>query len=267
MVEYAALVDIIPHSMATDTEINPNEGEDDVLIEDEEENKDEDEQEQNDTIQQEASYKKKRGRKKRRTFNFHGKHPLYSTHTQCLRTKQSTLIYNAHPPKLPSEKPSPPDDDASPFEKQEFDKNLAQWYKAVSAFAQFYSICFLPHPDLYGDDLELELYKRQKYLSWETFADQIKEMEASNLLIDRLRLDAMFTYMYGLRSDHRKQMLLTNYRHRDSTKWSELEKKDASNFFASVGTRQHFSKDQDADDVHDQLAMKVFSIITKFRSL
>ena len=141
------------------------------------------------------------------------------------------------------------------------DKNLAQWYKAASAFAQFYSICFLPHPDLYGDDLELELYKRQKYLSWETFADQIKEMEASNLLIDRLRLDAMFTYIYGLRSDHRKQMLLTNYRHHDNTKWSELEKKDASNFFASVGTRQHFSKDQDADDVHDQLAMKAFSTI------
>ena len=86
-------------------------------------------------------------------------------------------------------------------------------------------------------------------------------MEASNLLIDCLRLDAMFTYIYGLRSDHRKQMLLTNYRHCDSTKWSELEKKDASNFFASVGTRQHFSKDQDADDVHDQLAMKAFSTI------
>ena len=38
-------------------------------------------------------------------------------------------------------------------------------------------------------------------------------------------------------------------------------KKDASNFFASVGTRQRFSKDQDADDVHDQLAMKAFSTI------
>ena len=109
--------------------------------------------------------------------------------------------------------------------------------------------------------MELELYKRQQYLSWETFANRIKEMEASNLLIDCLRLDAMFTYIYGLRSDHRKQMLLTNYRHRDSTKWSELEKKDASNFFASVGTRQCFSKDQDADDVHDQLAMKAFSTI------
>ena len=69
--------------------------------------------------------------------------------------------------------------------------------KQAAKFAAFYKICFLPHADLYGDQTSMSTQSLQKYLSWDTFCSDIETMENSGKLVDRLRLDAMYTYMYG----------------------------------------------------------------------
>ncbi|CAB9516444.1 helicase PIF1 [Seminavis robusta] len=205
----------------------------------------------------------KRGRKQRKPFRFHPHHPLYHSHVQLLRAKQHTLIYNAHPPKFPGEPPSPPDADASPFECETFLEDYAIWRKAADAFASWYDITFLPHEDIYGD-MPASAHSAP---TWESFCAKIQDMEINNRLIDRLRLDAMFTFSYGFRSNYKQRVLFSNFRHRNTTVWSDQERHEAEKLFAAVGARNRaFLDDTDTDDIiNGRLSTEAFST-SKIRS-
>ena len=87
-------------------------------------------------------------------------------------------------------------------------------------------------------------------------------MEKSGLLIDRLRLDAMFTFVYGFRSNWRKRTLLTNYRFRHTKRWSDAERKQAAELFDKIGKRKRRFQDteQDVDDyISGKLQTKNFT--------
>ncbi len=88
-------------------------------------------------------------------------------------------------------------------------------------------------------------------------------MERSTKLIDRLRLDAMFTFMHGLRPDKTMGQLFTNFRHRNSTRWSEMEKREALEQQRLLGQQTKASRlsafDEDDDESSDMHGTTVFS--------
>ena len=110
-------------------------------------------------------------------------------------------------------------------------------------YAEFCIICFLPHPSFFGENTTLTPAELNNYVSWDTLGSRVQLMTASDKLIDRLRLDTMFTHMAGFQSNHQKDILLTNYCHRDSTKWSDAEKKEAANLWANHHTKHRAGND------------------------
>lgn len=214
-VEYAALIDVKPKSTQQDDEDDGNDAAD-------------------------TTKNKKPGRKTRQQFEFTPQHPLASTHVQVLRAKQPTLIFNAHPPKHPGKKPVI-QDDMSPFELQEATEALEKWKIKAETFAAYFSICFLPHPHINGTGYKIP----RDYLSWSNFCARIKAMESSGLLIDRLRLSAMYTFIYGHRSNKRKEVLFTNFRHRNSTRWTQSEKEEAKHYFNALRSNDPTFNDDD----------------------
>ena len=118
----------------------------------------------------------------------------------------------------------------TPFEDSIFEEKKKKWEKKCKKYSTFCSVLFLPHPTLYGDTEIQDMPDIISSLAWDSFCKSIQRMDTSKKLIDRLCLDTMYTYMYGLRSNYERGVLFQNFRHRTSTKWSEEEKKEAKNY-------------------------------------
>ena len=130
---------------------------------------------------------------------------------------------------------------------------MQDWNSKAQKFALFYSIIFLSHPTIYGEELNWDLKTCSSYLSWDNFAARIQKMETSGLLIDRLRLEAMFTKIKGFRSNFKKAQMFTNFRHRNSTIWSAQQRKEATMLYASIG--QHCQQSKFAKEGNDELLL------------
>ena len=155
----------------------------------------------------------------RNIFRFHPNHSLYESHHQVLRAKQHTLIFNANPPAFPGLPPILPNAQGTQQEIDEFHADHKFWTNTTQKFANFFEICFLPYEHLHGD------LQPTVPITWETFCEKIAKMETSNLLIDKLKLDAMFTFIYGFCSNNKKKTLFSNYWHQNTTQWSTNAKK------------------------------------------
>ena len=181
--------------------------------------------------------KPKRGRPSNKHFLFHPSHPLHKTHGQFIRSKQRTLIINGHPPKRPPDPPEHPGAGSTAFEIGEFKKSMALWLNKANAFAFYHMTLYLPQPNMFGEPLPTDLK-----FTWETFCSTIKEMEHSHLLIDRLRIRHMFRAIDGIPSNYKLRTLLSNYRHRCTTRWTEAEKEEAFKMFSNC-RREQFKND------------------------
>ena len=80
-------------------------------------------------------------------------------------------------------------------------------------------------------------------------------MENSPLLIDRLRLDCMFSQRQSFQADKKKNTILTKHRFQSVDTWSEERKKEANKIFAETSTKT--STFDDKDDFKD--SFQVFS--------
>ena len=230
MMEYSALIDIVPLSKLSNFQ----------------------EADEGDTL---------RGRKTRHCFKFHPNHKLSLSHVQCLRAKQPTLIFNERPPRHPGMFPQPQSSSATNFETQEHQRAVDQWHEKAFIFASYYLSIYFPHPDLFGDDIHWDTQTCVDYLSWNRFCSLIQQMESSNLLIDRLRLDAMFIKIHGFQTDFKRAQMFTNFRHRDSTIWSKKEKAEATLLYASVGQTcksSKYSQEEDDNFINDRMTTAVF---------
>ena len=191
------------------------------------------------------------GPKFRRTFDFHPNHPLHESHTQVLKSKQHTLIFNARPPKRPGSHPGEISENATACEQTEHREDVRRWTSRANKFAQFYSTVFLPNDDVFGDNLDWTIAQKVHHVSWTRLCHAIESMEKSPLLIDKMRLASLFTFEQGLRSNNRAARLFTNWRHRCSTKWSTEERAHAKSIHDMHGLSTLKSRFSLLDDVED----------------
>ena len=100
----------------------------------------------------------------------------------------------------------------------------------------------------------------KEFSTWETFCKKIAKMETSNLMINKLRLDTMFTFIYGFHSNHRKKTLFSKYCHQNTTQWSTRQHHEAMKLFVALGARnkRFLNKDDTEDLIHGKLKQEFF---------
>lgn len=138
-----------------------------------------------------------------------------------------------------------PEGSTCPFESATHEEDCILWNERANEFADFFSVVFLPHGGIYGGDLPVENDIGLPKLGWDEFCVRIKAMETRDMLIDRLRLKAMTTYIQSLPSNYRCRTLLGNFRHRATTIWTEEEKENAAKMYGSMRGNGYFPEDPD----------------------
>jgi hypothetical protein len=85
-------------------------------------------------------------------------------------------------------------------------------------------------------------------------------MEKSPRLIDRMRVEAMMTYICGFRTDSKKHKLLDNFRHRCTTRWTDDERRESDNIHRNMGVTSKFQESMDAEVQEDsRVSMEFFN--------
>ena len=191
------------------------------------------------------------GRPKTPVFPFGTGHPLQGSHVQCLRSKQTTLICSGKAPKPPGNKPA---DDVST-------KARERWQVKASAFAKYYLVMFRVLDSVYDSTCS----DTADY-DWDTFTVWKNSMEQDPSLIARFRLQSMYNHMWGLYTPFKSKKLLSKYRSRSRTIWSQ-EQHDR---FATEQWLENAARDADNEQTeeefqrdHDRLSTRSITAIKK----
>lgn len=252
--EYAAMVQVVPRKQVLEEEI---------LQAFDQVSQSHPEELQDLTLDVE-SYHNKPGRPARTQFRFHPLHPLYESHAQVLRSKQNTLIINGFAPKYPGPRPLLCEDSAtSNYEIEEHQRALKHWTKLAKKFAQFYIANFMPHDCFFGDSFP----DSSTYLSFEALSVRIEHLEKSCRLIDRMRVEAVTTYIRGFRSNSKRDKLLDNFRHRCTTRWTDEERKESDMIHRNMGVTSKFQESMDANTQDDNKVTMEFFGPSKIRNI
>jgi hypothetical protein len=83
-------------------------------------------------------------------------------------------------------------------------------------------------------------------------------MEKNPRLIDRMRVEAMMTYVCGFRTDSKKHKLLDNLRHRCTTRWTDDERREYDNIHRNMGVTSKFHGFMDAEVQEDSRVLMEF---------
>lgn len=180
------------------------------------------------------------GRKASHTFRFDEHHPLYHSHGQYLKFKQPTLIYNGYPPSFPGPPPKQPETN-----QKDYRRHYKSWKSKADNFAKYYLCSFRPMPHVYSKPHKIG---NEKDFTWEALSCWVEEMEASPRLIDRLRLDAMFNNMAGFRSKSKHQSIVSAYRTRNRTIWTEAQRAEDKELFSGFKTCRQALMEEDEED-------------------
>lgn len=145
-----------------------------------------------------------RGRKKSKLFSFHQNHPLHLTHCQVLRSRQPTLIFLGTAPKFPG---PPPDF----HEKAKY----RTWKEKADAFAKYYLAAFRPETHCFEGNIHDLSY------DWDSFCSWISHLNSSSLCIDKFRLQALQTHIYGLHTIASHRDLTVAFRGKNTDAWTQ----------------------------------------------
>jgi hypothetical protein len=75
-------------------------------------------------------------------------------------------------------------------------------------------------------------------------------MEA-NYAFDRMRVEAMTTYSQGFRLNSKKDKLLDNFRHRCTTRWTDVEGRESEAIHRNMSMTSKFQESMDVDTQDD----------------
>ena len=167
------------------------------------------------------------GRLKSKPFRLHSSFDLHGDYFQRARSKQPIPIAMGYPPKHPG----PPPSECSTAREQR------QWQSQADAFAMYYLVSFRPEPDAYHGPITSLPY------TWEAFCSWMEFLEASPRLVDQCRATSVIKSIYGLYSKNMHRELIFAYRSKDCTLWTQLERRAAEQYFATLAAMQHNNDD------------------------
>ena len=153
-----------------------------------------------------------RGRKKSKSFEFGDGCKLKASHVQRLRVKLCTLKLYSNPPPHPGSRPR---------KEVGTEARYIQWKKKADRYAFFFLTLFRPEGDLY-DKWETNVL----CYDWDTFVTFYNGLKDGNRF-DQMRYRTMEGYMHGWRTTARNRAILSTYRGRKRTIWSEEEQQEA----------------------------------------
>ena len=134
----------------------------------------------------------KKGRKSSARFPFHKNHPLYQTHYQFIRSRQSTPIFMDKPPPLPTQI-----------------QHMSPRQKVIAdTFASFWLTMYRPETQVFDG---LHKISTLKY-DWNAFVQWCNTQEKSHFVHERLRFHSLNRAVYSLKTDPSKRDILNAYR-------------------------------------------------------
>jgi len=181
-----------------------------------------------------------RGRKASPSFELDKGHPLHTNKCQHLRSKQPTLIVNGFAPKHPGFKPVEPK-----VMLDDCERHLKKWRQDADHFAMCCLVNFKPWPDHFSQE---QLFDDPDAFSWEALCCWMEQMEKSDRVVDRARVELCLSHMSGFQSKAKCSKMLSAFRHRDTTVWTEEEQAENRRLFSG------FDCDSNSHDNGHELA-------------
>lgn len=203
-----------------------------------------------------SAERKRTSKKKSRIFRFAEEHPLYDSHGQYLKTKQVTLIFNGFAPPFPGPPPERPETNL-----KDYQRHFAQWKKKADAFARYYLCSFCPMENVYSGQHRIE---NAELFTWESLCKWVEQSERSPRLVDRLRLDMAFNHMYGFHSKSKHQEIVSAFRMRSRTIWTEAqlaENREVFSGFKSARQEAMAGDDFGGDDAETFHAFRPHEVV------
>jgi hypothetical protein len=136
-----------------------------------------------------------------------------------------------------------------------YNDNAKKWKQDADKFAKYYLTCFRPEQLIYN----AKNAPTEEQYTWHAFCDWITKMEASQRLIDRLRLATMYTYYYGQQTNDEHKQLFHEYRMRNRTIWSEKEQDEIKACYKGAIGERTAAMTNALDETQDDLENVYFS--------
>ena len=189
------------------------------------------------------------GRKNSGIFEFDKGHPLHATHVQHLRSKQKTIIFSGRQPPHPG--PPPTQDTSSTVTRNGsslFHAQQCAWRRKANKFAMYWLVALRPEPNVCSSD-----HTTHPSYTWEALCQWISQLETCDKLISKFRLNALTNAVYGMHSDRRARTMMSAFRMRNRTIWSDEEKQNAKEWFGQTNNQSRSSHNSEEDLLHSGL--------------
>jgi hypothetical protein len=175
--------------------------------------------------------KKKAGRQSSLRFEYNTNLEIQRVFQQQVAAKQSVaFVISKAPPKRPGERPVQLNKESLP----DYEKRLGSWHRHGNIFAAYYLLLFRP---IIGKDF------RESEFTFEVLQNWIADCNASKNWLDKSRLAMFNSRLNGMSISSTNKKMITGYRGRCRTIWTEEERYNNDQYFAS----KHAEEEEDLE--------------------
>jgi hypothetical protein len=171
---------------------------------------------------------------KGRLYQFGKGHPLERTHVQYLKSKQPTLIFTGQG--RPSHSGLPPQEKLAGLltmaQQREYTEIYKAWKQKADAFAIYYLVSFRPELNVYSID-----HTNTLAYDWEALCEWMCHLESQEVIIAKARFSALVRHVWILFTKNSHRNMMSAYRMRNRTVWSQIEKDEAKDLFEKTNNR------------------------------
>ena len=174
---------------------------------------------------------KKAGRQSSLRFEYNTNLEIQRVFQQQLAAKQSVpFVIGKAPPKRPGERPLQLNEESL----CNYEKRLNRWHREGNIFAAYYLLLFRP---IVNKDF------RESKFTFEILQEWIADCNASKNWLDKSRLAMFNNRLNGMSISCTNKKLITSYRGRCRTIWTDEERYNNDQYFAS----KHAQKEEDLE--------------------
>jgi hypothetical protein len=168
---------------------------------------------------------KKKGRQSSPRFEYNTNFEMQRLFQQQLSTKQSLpFSIGKAPPKRPGNRPLQLNEESL----NDYEKRLDSWQRQANIFAKYYLLLFRPNRKTF----------RESEFTFEALQNWIAKCRASKNWLNRYRLKVFNSRLNGMSISSTNKKLITAYRGRCRTIWTDEERYNNNEYFASQRAQQ-----------------------------